>query len=323
MKLPHLKKALPVLAVGAFMIMLVAKPDYFLDSASRGLLLFASSVLPTVFPFFFCSTLLTAMGAASSLSRMGAKPVRAMFNAPPSGAYVLALSLLGGYPVGAATVADLYAKGIVNETDAKRIASFTSTSGPIFVLGTVGSAIFGDPAVGALILAAHYAAAVTTGLVFRGRKKSADISPVFLAGCDTDSALSNSISSSTLAMLAVGGYVVVGNMLIDALSLSGLNALITRIPDANAAHTLNALLAGAVEMTRGTILSSEIPFSPLAVACACAVVSFGGLSVMLQSYTFLSRCKMSFTALAARKCVQCTAAFIYAFIFSLIFFTNL
>ena len=299
MKLPHPKKALPVLAVGAFMIMLVAKPDYFLDSASHGLLLFASSVLPAVFPFFFCSTLLTAVGAASSLSRIGAKPVRAMFNAPPSGAYVLALSLLGGYPVGAATVADLYAKGIVNETDAKRIASFTSTSGPIFVLGTVGSAIFGDPAVGALILAAHYAAAVTPGLVFRG------------------------ISSSTLAMLAVGGYVVVGNMLIDALSLSGLNALITRIPDANAAHALNALLAGAVEMTRGTMLSSEIPFFPLAVACACAVVSFGGLSVMLQSYTFLSRCKMSFTALAARKCVQCTTAFIYAFIFSLIFFTNL
>ena len=112
-------------------------------------------------------------------------------------------------------------------------------------------------------------------------------------------------------------------MLIDALSLSGLYALITRIPDANAAHALNALLAGAVEMTRGTMLSSEIPFFPLAVACACAVVSFGGLSVMLQSYTFLSRCKMSFTALSARKCVQCTAAFIYAFIFSLIFFTNL
>ena len=213
-----------MLAVGAFMIMLVAKPDYFLDSASRGLLLFASSVLPAVFPFFFCSTLLTAVGAASSLSRIGAKPVHAMFNAPPSGAYVLALSLLGGYPVGAATVADLYAKGIVNETDAKRIASFTSTSGPIFVLGTVGSAIFGDPAVGALILAAHYAAAVTTGLVFRGRKKSEVTSPVFLAGCDTDSALSNSISSSTLAMLAVGGYVVVGNMLIDALSLSALAA---------------------------------------------------------------------------------------------------
>ena len=51
-KLPHIKKALPVLAVGAFMIMLVAKPDYFLDSASRGLLLFATSVLPRGVPLF-------------------------------------------------------------------------------------------------------------------------------------------------------------------------------------------------------------------------------------------------------------------------------
>ena len=319
-----LKKAAPALAVGAFMIMLVVKPDYFLDSASRGLLLFATSVLPAIFPFFFCSSLRTAMGAANALSKLGAKPVRVLFNAAPEGAYVLALSMLSGYPIGAATVSDLYRRGVITEAEAKKISSFTSTSGPIFILGTVGSAIFGDPVCGAVILAAHYAAALTTGLIFRGRKNSRPERPsARIAVADTDSALQQSIASSTLAMLAVGGYIVVGNMLIDAISLTGLSSALSAAMNENAAGCLRSLIYGAVEMTRGSLEAAKIPSRTLAVAVTSAVVSFGGLSVMLQSHAFLSKCNMRFSALLARKCVQCASAFVYGLVISLIIFTVL
>ena len=318
-----LKRTAPALAVGAFMIMLVVKPDYFLNSASRGLLLFAASVLPAVFPFFFCSSLLTAMGAANALSKLGAKPVRALFNAPPAGAYVLALSMLSGYPIGAATVSDLFRRGAIDREEAKRISSFTSTSGPIFVLGTVGSAVFGDPAYGAVILAAHYASALTAGLIFRGRKRGTDAHPpVTVSAMPADSALQQSIASSTLAMLAVGGYIVVGNMLIDAISLTGLTSLIGAVPNAAASGCLNALVFGSVEMTRGAMAAASVPNVHLAVASAAAIVSFGGLSVMMQSHAFLSGCGIGFLPLLARKCVQSVAAFVYAIIFSLIFFPN-
>ena len=319
-----LKRAAPAAAVAAFMLMIVIRPDHFLDSASRGLLLFATSVLPAVFPFFFCSSLLTALGAANALSRAGARPVGVLFNSPPAGAYVLALSMLSGYPIGAATAADLFKRGIVDEREVKRIASFTSTSGPIFVLGTVGAAVFDDPVCGAVILAAHYAAALTTGILFRGRKKRTPSSPVVrMFAEDADSALQQSIASSTMAMLAVGGYVVVGNMLIDAFDLAGFFTLLGSIPGRGAADCITALAAGAIEMTRGTMAAAAIPDIRLAVACACAIVSFGGLSVLLQSHAFLSRCNMKFSALLARKTVQSVAGFIYAGVFSLIIFTNL
>ena len=102
------------------MCLLIAKPDYFLQSATAGLALFATSVLPAVFPFFFCATLLTAMGASTSVARLGAKPVRMLFNAAPEGAYVLLLSMLSGYPIGAATIADLYKNGMLNTEEAIR-----------------------------------------------------------------------------------------------------------------------------------------------------------------------------------------------------------
>lgn len=316
------KRVLPAAAVGVFMLLLIVRPDYFLNSAARGLLLFASSVLPAIFPFFFCSSLLTAMGAANSLSRLGARPVGVLFNSPPAGAYVLALSMLSGYPIGAATLSDLFRRGIVDAEEVKRIASFTSTSGPIFILGTVGSAVFGDPTAGAVILAAHYLAALTTGLVFRGRRKASGTSPVRVAAADADSALQQSIASSTLAMLAVGGYIVVGNMLIDALALTGIDALLASLPDRNAGVCLEALINGAVEMTRGTMCAARIPSKWLSLGIASAIVSFGGLSVLMQSHAFLGRCGMPFRSILARKFVQSVAGFAYAALFSLIFFTH-
>ena len=162
----------------------------------------------------------------------------------------------------------------------------------------------------------------STGLVFRGRRKASGTSPVRVAAADTDSALQQSIASSTLAMLAVGGYIVVGNMLIDALALTGIDALLASLPDRNAGVCLEALINGAVEMTRGTMCAARIPSKWLSLGVASAIVSFGGLSVLMQSHAFLGRCGMPFRSILARKFVQSVAGFAYAALFSLIFFTH-
>lgn len=79
---------------------------------------------------------------------------------------------------------------------------------------------------------------------------------------DTDSALQQSIASSTLAMLAVGGYIVVGNMLIDAISLTGLSSALSAAMNENAAGCLRSLIYGAVEMTRGSLEAAKYPPAP-------------------------------------------------------------
>ena len=155
------KKAVPVVAVTLFMVLIAAKPAYFSASAARGLALFATSVLPAVFPFFFW---------AQALSKLGAKPVRVLFNAPPEGAYALTMSMLSGYPVGAAVTSDLYERNVIDGKSARKISSFASTSGPAFVLGTVGGVLFDSAAVGALLLAAHFLSALAVGVLFRGRR---------------------------------------------------------------------------------------------------------------------------------------------------------
>ena len=214
-------KVIACIAIIAFMAMMLAKPDFYLNSARRGLSLFATSVLPSMFPFYFFSLLLTYIGAAKTVSTIFKNPVRLLYNAPKESAYVLILSMLSGYPVGASMTAELYTAGAITEKEAKSISAFASTSGPIFMLGTVGSAIFGDVRVGVVILVSHYLAALINGLIYRVRKTDngrhtrkalSEQSPTeikIMSNVDCDNLMSKTIANSTLSMLYVGGYIVI------------------------------------------------------------------------------------------------------------------
>lgn len=312
------------IAITVFMALMLAKPEFYLDSARRGLSLYATSVLPSLFPFYFFSLLLTYIGSAKAVSTVFQKPVRLLYNAPKESAYVLLLSMMSGYPVGASMTSELYLAGAIDEKEAKAIASFASTSGPIFMLGTVGSAIFGDVRVGAVILASHYVSALLNGLIFKVRRKKQgreEIKTVtaqdvaILSQKDADNIMSRTIANSTLSMLYVGGYIVLCGMLVDTLSLVGLDGLIISSLGESAGRPVLALVEGLIEMTRGSI--ECVNCAPnVGIALCCATVSFGGLSVMLQNYTFLSKCKMSFFEILIRKTSQSVIAFIISFALS-------
>ncbi len=310
------KKLLPSLAILTFMALMVAKPSFYIQSAQKGLALFATSVLPTLFPFYFFSLLLTKIGAAKTLSNVAKRPVKLLFNAPKESAYVFFLSVLSGYPVGASATYELYNAGLISRQQAKSICAFCSTSGPIFILGTVGSAIFANSKYGVIILISHYLSAILNGIVFRLRKKdeqNANFATVStLSTQDIDSVISKSMASSTTSMLMVGGYIVIAGMLIDTLSLLSVDTLLFSSMSEDVASSLWALICGIVEMTRGSLECSCISHAPLGVALSCSIISFGGLSVNLQNYTYLSRCRVSFAEILTRKIVQSVLSFVIA-----------
>lgn len=324
-----LGKIAACIAIIVFMIMMLIKPKFYLESAQRGLTLYATSVLPSLFPFYFFSLLLTYIGSAKAISSVFQKPVRLLYNAPKESAYVLLLSMLSGYPVGASMTAELYSAGAISAKEAKSIAAFASTSGPVFMLGTVGSAIFNDSRVGIIILCAHYLSAIINGLIFRvpkgnkikfgKRTKPVENSAediVILSREDTDSIMSRTIANSTLSMLYVGGYIVLCGMLVDTLTLLNIDALLLSALGDEAGMPVLSLIEGLIEMTRGSIACSQCVSRNLGVALCAGIISFGGLSVMLQNYTYLSKCNMKFWEIVLRKGVQSIIAFTLAYALS-------
>ncbi len=317
-KTVHLSRVFAAIGIIAFMIMMLAKPDFYLDSARKGLALYATSVLPSLFPFYFCSLLLTYIGAAKGVSSIFKRPVRLLYNAPKESAYVLILSMLSGYPVGASMTAELYEAGVIDEADARSIAAFASTSGPIFMLGTVGKAIFDDVRCGACILAAHYIAALINGLIYRRKKSQSylDRHVATLSDSAHDSLMSRTISASTLNMLYVGGYIVLCGMIVDTLSVFKVDILLNNSLG-TAAAPVYALLSGAIEMTRGCLACVQCAPKWLGVALAAGIISLGGLSVTLQNYTFLSKCRMSFLQIIVRKFTHAILAFVIGLLIGL------
>ena len=151
----------------AGMAYLVLKPDLCIPAARRGLLLWAGTVLPALLPFFFLTSLLSSAGIAESLSRGADRPMNVLFRQSGVSFFVFLTSILSGYPVGAKMTAELCKKGILSRSEGTRTACLCSTSGPLFVIGSVGTALFGDKRIGVAIYLSHLLAALGCGFVFR------------------------------------------------------------------------------------------------------------------------------------------------------------
>ena len=314
--------ALPLVII-VFMGLMLAFPEHYMKATGRGLALFASNVLPAMFPFLFLNTMLSNTRAIPFINKAFEKPVNKIFGVVKEGAFVLISALICGYPVGAVTTARLYENGDISTDDAKSFLPFTSLAGPVFILSTVSS-IFEDKNVGLVVLISHYVGTFINGLVWRflshtrARKRnhiengSVALNTSALSADLATHLLGEAVTSSALSMLTVGGYIVLFGLVADTFALLPFWGDLPAI--------LRVVFTFPVEMTRGVVEASTLASLPLAVGFATMSVTFGGMSVLAQQYHFLSRCKCGVFDLILPKISQGILGFFSAIIFSIIFF---
>ena len=111
----------------------------------------------------------------------------------------------------------------------------------------------------------------------RANEKTPDISEIVL--------------SSTLAILSVGCIITIFFIIIECLS-----PIFNLFPE-----NISALLEGIVEITKGCLSLSTLSNIKLAVILASFVISFGGISTLLQSITMLRQVKIPIKLFALQK----------------------
>ena len=72
-----------------------------------------------------------------------------------------------GYPVGAKIVSTLRMENSCTKTEAERLLAFTNTSGPLFIIGSIGVGMFGNNKIGILLLITHFVSSIIVGILFR------------------------------------------------------------------------------------------------------------------------------------------------------------
>ncbi len=294
----------------AVTVCLVAYPELAFSAALRGLRIWWYVVFPALLPFFIAGQVLMALGAVHFLGVLLERFMRPLFNVPGVGAFVVAMGLASGYPIGAVLTAKLHRDGQVNTAEAERLMSFCNTADPLFMAGAVAVGMFGRPGLAGAIMASHYLAALGTGLVLRFHRAAEVSTPesatevrggLWARACSAlvdarrrdgrplGQLLGDAVRESVNTLLLVGGFIILFAVIIDILAKVGVVA-IASAGLAWALHPLgvtpaaaSALVSGFFEITIGTKAASQAAAPLLQRLMLCnAIIAWSGISVFAQ-----------------------------------------
>ena len=155
-----MRKLFQALALLAALVLLIALPQVAADGVRSALTLCGRVILPSLFPFFVCSNLFLLLGFSTRFSARFGGAAAKLLRLPPAAGSAFLLGLLGGYPAGAQAVGVLYTRGELSEPDAERALAVCNQSGPSFIFGVLGGAVFKSAAAGAFLYAVQIISAV-------------------------------------------------------------------------------------------------------------------------------------------------------------------
>ncbi len=321
------KYVLLTLLIIFFMVALVLKPDIYMQSVTRGLTVWLTSVLPALFPFFFFSGLLIKMRVVDNLGSKLSKFTQKAFHCPGSSGIIYLLSIVSGYPVGAKIASEMYSSGALTREQVMRVNAFASTSGPLFIVGAVGVGMFVDHTCGLIMLLSHYIGALLNGLLYRnyGYKKE-ELNKTYVLNKNTEDILSSTMYDSIISILLVGGYIAIFFILIDVLLNCGILTFLSGILSSIFSYVglpsglSTGVASGIFEVTRGCLdLSNASVDLRIVTPIACALISWGGISIHFQALTFLNKCGIKKSVFFLQKFTQSIISGVVCLAFVLLF----
>ncbi len=275
-------------AVAAAFAGLAAAPAAALAGAKHGLSVCAEVIVPSLLPFMIVSGLLTGLGLPRLLGHALGRAFGRLFALPGTAAAALLLGLTGGYPIGAAALADLVRRGELTAEEAERALPFCNNTGPGFILGAVGGAAFGSARAGALLYLSHVLAALAVGVLGalgRPRRHAAQ-REAEIAVRSLPVLLPEAVGRAAASMLNICAFAVffsVLTALLDALdvlpALCGTLSAHTGLE----LHAARALLGGILELGSGAATLRGLAPTAENLALASFVLGFGSLSVHCQT----------------------------------------
>ena len=315
------RKLILILVITIILGAIVINPEVYITSCLNGIMVWATVVLPALLPFMFFTKTLTELGVADILASKF-KLFPKIFKVPSLAIYVFILSILSGYPVGAKIVADLYESGAISKEEAYKITTFTSNSGPMFVLGSVGIGMLTSRKLGIIILISHILGALINGLIYRNHKEnSTEINKKIIE--KNNLSIGDLMWNTVHSVLIIGGFIALFFVIIEIINnlniFSPISNLFSKIFNCDA-NIFTAIFNGIFEITRGCLNISKLGLSELVSGTLCTfIISFGGLATTMQALVFLKKFDMRFSFFIKQKITHAIFASVISFILLLIF----
>ena len=200
--------------------------------------------------------------------------------------------------------------------------------------------MFGNSTIGVLLLISHLLASITVGIIFRYWKYNTNkysntnssyknsnnnISLSNLGGI-----IGNSITNSINTILLIGGFVVLFSVIISILQNSQLLKILTNLlnPVFSLLHIpekfSTGFISGLLELTNGLNIICNLPEKKISynIILASFLLGLGGLSVLLQVWSTISKTDLSIKPYILGKLLHGCISALYTFLIlqSFVFF---
>ena len=134
-------------------ILIIALPDISSNGVSRGLIVSANVIVPSLFPFMVCVLMLIKSGIKLNNKTFN-RILYKIFGHNFDIFFVCLLSAIGGYPVGARLISELYTQETIDEKTANIMLLYCVNAGPAFIIAVVGG-VFSSRKIGIVLLVSH------------------------------------------------------------------------------------------------------------------------------------------------------------------------
>ena len=309
-----------------------------LTAVKSGISLWATSVVPSLFPFFVATELLMHTNVIYLIGNLLNRFMKPLFNVRGEGAFAFIMGIISGYPIGAKIATNFRKENICTKEECERLLSFTNNSGPLFIIGSVGILLYRNTMIGLLLFITHLLASLSVGFVFRFWKKDSSDNNILSSNAymhqknratfsNLGEILSESIVSSIKSILVIGGFVVIFSSIISILNASGITHIIELLlsPFFDWIHIdtsfIGPIFTGFFEITNGISTISNIACKKLSIniIITAFLLGFGGVSVLLQVLSITSKSDLSIKPYIYGKVLQGILAALYVYFFMNIF----
>ncbi len=307
------RKAALAAALLVCMAVLLWQNETASAAVRQGLALCARSVIPSLFPFFVVVSFAVGCGFFTVLRRLGL----------PVGAAVFLMGIVGGYPVGARTVGELYRGGGLARERAETLLTFCNNAGPSFIFAIAGVGVFGSQKTGLALYVIHILSALAAGGLLGGLRSVRSASKLNrfdmkhgsndmkTARCDMKSAgnctktVGNGAKLPALFVSCVGSAAAaMVNICAFVIFFLVVMALVRQ-----AWPAAPPLALGLLELTGGV---TSLEASPAGFCMAAALLGWGGVSVHCQTAAVLEDTGISLRRYLLAKALQAVVSALFA-----------
>lgn len=247
------------------MLILILDGKTALEGARLGIELCLRTVIPSLFPFFLLSIMLTSSFLGMNIPIL--RPVGRLCGIPKGTESILISAFLGGYPVGAQSVAAAYRSGQLEKAEAERMLAFCNNAGPAFLFGMAAS-MFPKKWMAWALWGIHILSAVLVARMLPGTGKTVQLKN------SKHISLSSAMASAITVMAAVCGWVVLFRVVIAFLS----RWVLWLLPTA-----AQVAITGLLELSNGCCELLSIQSIPMRFSVCSGILACGGLCVTMQT----------------------------------------